>query len=119
METGSPAPLGATPDDNGVNFAVYSSVAESVELCLYARHGKPERSCRLPACTEGVWHGYLPGCRPGQRYGYRVHGPWQPDAGLRCNPNKLLVDPYARELDGAFTWHEAVFDYFPAPMHSR
>ncbi|HSM31463.1 MAG TPA: glycogen debranching protein GlgX [Woeseiaceae bacterium] len=113
METGSPAPLGATPDDNGVNFAVYSSVAESVELCLYSKRGKPERSYRLPGCTDGVRHGYLPGCQPGQRYGYRVHGPWQPDAGLRCNPNKLLVDPYCRELDGTFTWHEAVFDYLP------
>ena len=113
METGSPAPLGATPDANGVNFAVYSSVAESVELCLYSKRGKPKRSYRLPACTDGVWHGYLPRCKPGQRYGYRVHGPWQPDAGLRCNPNKLLVDPYCRVLDGAFAWHDAVFDYLP------
>ena len=113
METGSPAPLGATPDADGVNFAVYSSVAESVELCLFSRHGKPERSWRLPACTDGVWHGYLPRCRPGQRYGYRVHGPWQPDAGLRCNPNKLLLDPYCREISGEFVWHEAVFDYVP------
>ena len=96
METGSPAPLGATPDDDGVNFAVYSSVAESVELCLFSNRGKLRRSYRLPACTDGVWHGYLPRCRPGQRYGYRVHGPWRPDEGLRCNPNKLLLDPYCR-----------------------
>jgi glycogen operon protein len=67
----------------------------------------------LPACTDGVWHGYLPGCRPGQRYGYRVHGPWQPETGLRCNPHKLLLDPYAREIAGTFTWHDAVFDYRP------
>ena len=113
METGSPAPLGATPDAHGVNFAVYSSVAESVELCLFSRHGKPQRSFRLPACTDGVWHGYLPRCKPGQRYGYRVHGPWQPDAGLRCNPSKLLLDPYCRELTGDFVWHDAVFDYVP------
>jgi len=113
METGTPAPLGATPDDDGVNFAVYSSVAESVELCLFTRHGRPQRSYRLPACTDGVWHGHLPGCRPGQRYGYRVHGPWQPDAGLRCNPHKLLLDPYCRGVSGDFTWHEAVFDYVP------
>jgi glycogen operon protein len=113
METGSPAPLGATPDCDGVNFAVYSSVAESIELCLFTRHRRPERSFRLPACTDGVWHGYLPGCRPGQRYGYRVHGPWHPDAGLRCNPNKLLLDPYCREISGDFAWHEAVFDYVP------
>ncbi len=111
METGSPAPLGATPDDDGVNFAVYSSVAESVELCLYGKRGKLQRTCRLPACTDGVWHGYLPRCEPGQRYGYRVHGPWRPDAGLRCNPNKLLIDPYSRKLDGDFAWHNAVFDY--------
>lgn len=113
MKTGSPAPLGATPDDNGVNFAVYSSIAGSVELCLYSKRGKAKQSYRLPACTDGVWHGYLPGCKPGQHYGYRVHGPWQPDAGLRCNPNKLLLDPYARELDAAFTWHDGVFDYVP------
>ena len=113
MESGTPAPLGATPDDDGVNFAVYSSVADAVELCLFTRHGRPERSYRLPECTDGVWHGYLPGCRPGQRYGYRVHGPWQPDAGLRCNPNKLLLDPYCREISGDFAWHEAVFDYVP------
>ena len=113
MENGSPAPLGATPDEGGVNFAVYSSVAESVELCLFSRHGRPETSYRLPACEDGVWHGYLPRCRPGQRYGYRVHGPWQPDAGVRCNPYKLLLDPYCRAIKGDFVWHEAVFDYIP------
>lgn len=113
METGSPAPLGATPDDDGVNFAVYSSVADAVELCLFDAAGNPEASLPLPACSDGVWHGYLPGCRPGQRYGYRVHGPWQPAAGLRCNPNKLLIDPYCRELDGDFVWGDAVFDYVP------
>ena len=113
METGSPAPLGATPDDDGVNFAVYSSVAESVELCLYSKRGKLKRSFRLPACTDGVWHGYLPRCKPGQRYGYRVHGPWRPEEGLRCNPNKLLLDPYCRDIAGEFLWHDAVFDYIP------
>ena len=113
METGSPAPLGATPDDDGVNFAVYSSVAETVELCLFDGNGKPARPHQLPARTDGVWHGYLPGCRPGQRYGYRVHGPWRPEDGLRCNPHKLLLDPYSRELDGHFEWHDAVFDYRP------
>jgi glycogen operon protein len=113
METGSPAPLGATPDDDGVNFAVYSSVAEAVELCLFDANGKLVRSHSLPACTDGVWHGFLPGCKPGQRYGYRVHGPWRPEDGLRCNPHKLLVDPYCRELDGGFQWHDSVFDYVP------
>ncbi|MDH4006326.1 MAG: glycogen debranching enzyme GlgX, partial [Gammaproteobacteria bacterium] len=113
METGSPAPLGATPDDDGVNFAVYSSVAESVELCLFTRHGKLERSHRLPACTDGIWHGYLPRCKPDQHYAYRVHGPWRPEEGLRCNPNKLLLDPYSRDVAGDFHWHDAVFDYLP------
>lgn len=113
METGSPAPLGATPDDDGVNFAVYASVAETVDLCLFDAAGKPVSACPLPARSDGVWHGYLPGCRPGQRYGYRVHGPWQPEAGLRCNPHKLLIDPYCRALDGSFIWQQAVFDYVP------
>jgi glycogen operon protein len=113
METGSPARLGATPDDDGVNFAVYSSAAESVELCLFSKRGKPNRSYRLPACTDDVWHGYLPRCEPGQRYGYRVHGPWQPEQGLRCNPHKLLLDPYCRDIAGEFLWHDAVFDYVP------
>ena len=113
METGCPAPLGATPDDDGVNFAVYSSVAESVELCLYTMRGKLKRSYRLPACTDGVWHGYLPRCKPGQHYGYRIHGPWRPEEGLRCNSNKLLLDPYCRDIAGDFHWHDAVFDYVP------
>ena len=113
METGSPAPLGATPDDSGVNFAVCSSVADAVELCLFDTSGMVSATHHLPACSDGVWHGYLPGCDPGQRYGYRVHGPWQPDSGLRCNAAKLLIDPYAREIDGEFVWHDAVFDYVP------
>lgn len=113
METGCPAPLGATPDAEGVNFAVYSSIAEAVELCLFDTSGRPVASHRLAACSDGVWHGYLPGCKPGQHYGYRVHGPWQPDAGLRCNPAKLLIDPYAREIDGDLEWQDTVFDYVP------
>ncbi|MGI9224579.1 MAG: glycogen debranching protein GlgX [Woeseiaceae bacterium] len=113
MEAGNPAPLGATPDGDGVNFAVYSSVAESVELCLFDAAGTQIAAHCLPACSDGVWHGYLPGCVPGQRYGYRVHGPWQPDAGLRCNPAKLLIDPYCREISGEFRWHDAVYDYVP------
>ena len=111
METGSPAPLGATPDDGGVNFAVYSSVAEAVELCLFEPSGAVSATHRLPACDAGVWHGYLPGCVPGQQYGFRVRGTWQPEAGLRCNPSKLLIDPYCREIAGTFAWHDAVFDY--------
>ena len=111
MDTGSPAPLGATPDDGGVNFAVYSSVAESVELCLFDASGRATATHDLPASSRGIWHGYLPGCRVGQHYGYRVHGPWRPEDGLRCNPNKLLLDPYSRQVDGDFVWHDAVFDY--------
>jgi glycogen operon protein len=113
METGSPAPLGATPDTDGVNFAVYSSVAESVELCLFDDEGNTAGTHDLPACSKGIWHGYLPRCKAGQRYGYRVYGRWRPEDGDRCNPNKLLVDPYCRELSGDFTWHDAVFDYIP------
>lgn len=113
MEIGSPVPLGATPDDSGVNFAVYSSVADAVELCLFDASGMVSSTHHLPACSDGVWHGYLPGCKQGQHYGYRVHGPWQPEAGLRCNPAKLLIDPYCRELAGEFEWQDAVFDYLP------
>ena len=113
METGSPAPLGATPDREGVNFAVYSSIAEAVELCLFDADGRPAATHVLPACSNGIWHGYLPRCRPGQRYGYRVHGPWRPEDGLRCNRNKLLIDPYCRQIAGDFVWHDAVFDYTP------
>ena len=111
MEHGSPAPLGATPVDGGVNFAVFSSVAESVELCLFDASGRPTATHDMPACSKGTWHGFLPRCRVGQRYGYRVRGPWRPEDGLRCNPYKLLIDPYAREIAGQFVWHDAVFDY--------
>ncbi len=111
MQAGNPAVLGATPDDSGTNFAIYSAVAERVELCLYAEDGQHVSNVDLPECADGVWHGYLPGCAPGQYYGYRVHGPFDPSDGLRCNPGKLLLDPYAREIRGEFRWHPAVFDY--------
>jgi len=111
IRPGSPHPLGATADENGTNFALYSSVAERVELCLFDDAGRQTRWHKLPECDDGVWHGFLPGCGPGQRYGYRVHGPWVPDEGLRCNHSNLLLDPYARALDGTFTWNSAVFDY--------
>ncbi len=112
MHAGNPERLGATPDQYGTNFAIYSAVAERVELCLFDADGTQARCIDLPACDKSVWHGYLPGCRAGQRYGYRVHGPWEPNQGLRCNPAKLLIDPYARALDGEFAWDLAVFDYF-------
>lgn len=110
MEAGSPAPLGATPQDGGVNFALYSSVAERVELCLFDANGNEHR-IELAGKTDDIWHGFMPDIEPGQRYGYRVHGPWDPASGLRCNPAKLLIDPYARLLDGEFRWDNAVFDY--------
>lgn len=111
MHAGNPERLGATPDQYGTNFAIYSAVAQRVELCLFDAEGNQVRCIDLPECDKSVWHGYLPGCKAGQRYGYRVHGPWDPDAGLRCNPAKLLIDPYARALDGEFAWDLAVFDY--------
>ena len=90
---GRPAPLGATPRDGGTNFAVASGIAEGVELCLFDNAGAETR-IRLPEYDDGVWHGFLPGTGPGQAYGYRAHGPWDPARGLRCNPAKLLLDPY-------------------------
>ncbi|MDZ7643835.1 MAG: glycogen debranching protein GlgX [Woeseiaceae bacterium] len=113
MEAGQPAPMGATTDADGTNFAVYSSVAECVELCLFDADGRETRRLPLPDSRDGVWHGYLPGCPPGAHYGYRVHGPYAPDRGQRCNPHKLLVDPYARALAGSLAWHDSLFDYAP------
>lgn len=109
MQRGRSDTLGATPDRDGVHFALYSSVAERVELCLFDDNGNQTRRLDLPDCTDGVWHGFEPGLGAGQRYGYRVHGPYAPDRGLRCNPSKLLVDPYARQLVGEFRWIDAVF----------
>ena len=97
-----PFPLGAHPEAGGVRFAVASSVAEAVDVCLVGSHGS-ERRVPLTERTFGVWHGVVPGIGPGQRYGYRVHGPWDPGRGLRCDPAKLLVDPYARRVRGAVT----------------
>jgi isoamylase len=107
---GQPFPLGATYDGTGTNFALYSEVAERVELCLLdAERG--ETRIVLPEREGMIWHGYLPRIGPGQRYGYRVHGPYDPAAGLRCNPAKLLLDPYAKAFDGRFVWNEALFSY--------
>jgi len=110
IETGSPTPPGSTADAKGTNFAVFSSVADSLELCLFDANGDATQSHQLSKGTDDVWHGYLPGCRPGQLYGYRVHGPFEPDNGLRCNPAKLLIDPYARAIAGEFYWNDAVYD---------
>ncbi len=107
---GSPYPLGSTFDGGGTNFAIFSEVAESIELCLFDESGAA-RTVALPERDGLVWHGYLPRIGPGQRYGYRVHGPYEPSAGLRSNPSKLLLDPYAKAIDGRIVWNEALFSY--------
>jgi glycogen operon protein len=112
---GNPYPLGATYDGAGTNFALFSEIADRVELCLFDANGKEER-LELPEVDGFVWHAYLPGVEPGQHYGYRVHGPYEPSRGLRCNPNKLLLDPYAKAIDGTIEWEEPLFSYhFGAP----
>jgi isoamylase len=110
---GSPAPLGATPDAGGTNFAIFSEDAINVELCLFDHADDPvERECiQLPELTGHVWHGYLPGVGPGQVYGYRVHGPYDADDGLRFNAAKLLVDPNAKALTGEVDWSGPVYGY--------
>src|SRR5690606_11837161 len=107
---GAPYPLGATYDGSGTNFSVFSEVAERVELCLFDDDGTETR-VDLNEVTGFCWHAFLPDVGPGQRYGFRVHGPYQPEAGLRCNPAKLLLDPYAKAIEGAVEWDEAVFPY--------
>jgi isoamylase len=103
-------PLGATYDGDGCNFSVFSEVAERVDLCLFDQNGR-ERRVPLPESRTFCWHGYVPGVQPGQRYGFRVYGPWDPARGLRCNPNKLLLDPYATAIEGQVEWHPAVFPF--------
>jgi isoamylase len=109
---GRPYPLGATWDGEGVNFALFSEHAERVELCLFDPSGRRELAC-LPLRwqTDLVWHSYLPEARPGQLYGYRVHGPYDPARGQRFNPAKLLLDPYAKAIVGAIKWSDALFGY--------
>ena len=109
---GNPYPLGAMWDGSGTNFALFSANAVAVELCLFDESGSREIA-RLPLreYTHEIWHSYLPDVRPGQLYGYRVHGPYDPDAGHRFNPHKLLMDPYARAFRGAIHWHDALFAY--------
>jgi len=109
---GRPYPRGATWDGEGVNFAIFSSGAERVELCIFDDSGRREiERVVLPECTDEVWHGYLPEARPGTVYGYRVHGPHRPEDGLRFNAHKLLVDPYAKELVGRLRWSDALYGY--------
>ncbi|WP_235425514.1 glycogen debranching protein GlgX [Croceibacterium mercuriale] len=112
LQPGSPYPLGATFDGLGVNFAVFSANADGMELCLFDPQGGKEIA-RLPLneCTDEVWHGYLPYARPGLLYGFRAHGRYEPEQGHRFNPNKLLLDPYARMLHGDVRWNESLHGY--------
>ena len=107
---GQAYPLGARYDGVGTNFSLFSEAASRVELCLFDDRGREQR-VELSEVDAFCWHGYLPNVGPGQRYGYRVHGPWNPDNGQRCNANKLLLDPYAKAIDGQLRWNEAVFDH--------
>src|SRR4030081_1477912 len=108
--SGQPYPLGATWDGTGTNFSLFSEVAERVELCLFDDAGTEQR-VDLPEVTALCGHGYVPQVGPGQRYGFRVHGPWAPAAGLRSNPAKLLLDPYAKAVEGGVRWDPAVFSH--------
>ncbi|TDD80225.1 glycogen debranching protein GlgX [Actinomadura rubrisoli] len=110
---GDAYPLGARFDGAGTNFAVFSEAADRVELCLFdgPAGGGEEKRLVLPEVDAFVWHGYLPGVMPGRRYGFRVHGPYEPQRGLRCNPAKLLLDPYAQAVDGTVDWDESCFGY--------
>jgi glycogen operon protein len=107
---GAARPLGATPDGGGTNFAVFSEVAKRVELCLFDDAGSETR-VGLTEVDADIWHAYLPGIGSGQRYGYRVHGPFDPTQGVRCNPAKLLVDPYAKAVTGQVDWDSSVFGH--------
>ena len=109
---GRPYPRGAIWDGEGVNFALFSEHAEKVELCIFDDEGRRElQRVELRERTDLVWHCYLPEARPGMLYGYRVHGPYKPEEGHRFNPNKLLLDPYARNIDGNVRWSDALFGY--------
>lgn len=107
---GKPFPLGATWDGKGVNFALYSENADAVELCLFDAEGNETRH-RIREMVAHVWHGYIAGIQPGQQYGYRIHGPFDPQHGHRFNPHKLLIDPYAKAISGRVTWHDSLFAY--------
>ena len=112
VSAGSPYPLGANWDGRGTNFALFSANATKVELCLFDREGKREiERINLPERSDDVWHVYLSHVTPGQLYGYRVHGPYHPEAGHRFNPHKLLIDPYSKQLAGHFQWNDAHFGY--------
>lgn len=109
---GQPYPLGATYDGVGVNFALFTEHAEAVELCLFDNYGA-EKKIPVTDRTHNSWHIYLPGIKPGQQYGYRVHGIFEPESGFRFNPNKLLIDPYSYSINGVINWNDALFLYKP------
>ena len=112
ITSGSPVPRGATCTDGGVNFALFSAHATRVEVCIYDEPGEKEIArFELPEYTDEVWHGFVPGLSAGTRYGYRVHGPYEPLNGHRFNPNKLLIDPYAKAFAGTLTWGPEIFGY--------
>jgi isoamylase len=112
LDPGSPYPLGATFDGLGTNFAIFSAHAEKIELCIFDPQGRREIArYELPEWTDEVWHGYLPDALPGLVYGYRAYGPYRPEEGHRFNPNKLLLDPYAKKLVGNLRWTDALFGY--------
>ena len=108
---GSPFPRGATWDGHGVNFSLFSESSEYVELCLFDASGGNEQRIRIRERTAGAWHVYVPGIGPRQLYGYRVHGPYEPEKGLRFNPNKLLLDPYAKVIGRPLEWADELFGY--------
>ncbi len=111
VRPGKPVPLGPTLEPDGVNFALFSASATKVELCLFADDGTETRLA-LPECTNQVWHGLVPGIKPGQKYGFRVHGPYEPEHGQRFNPNKVLMDPYGRAMGRTLTqWCPELFGY--------
>jgi isoamylase len=107
---GQPFPLGSTYDGMGTNFSVFSERSERIELCLFDSDGRESR-CDLPEASGFLWHGYLPKVEPGQRYGYRAHGPWDPARGQLFNARKLLLDPYAKAVEGHVRWNDSVFPY--------
>ena len=110
---GEPFPLGATWDGEGVNFALYTENATGVELCLFNSTTEKHETHRikLKERSNHVWHTYIPELQPGQLYGYRVYGPYEPHQGHRFNPNKLLIDPYAKAVSGTIQWHDSLFAY--------
>jgi isoamylase len=110
LEIGRAYPMGANYDGNGVNFAVFSAHASRIELCIFDAEGRETR-LNLPGHIDEVWHGYLAGAGPGLTYGYRAHGPYEPESGHRFNPNKLLLDPYAKKLAGGVRWDESLLGY--------